>query len=177
MEDNSQVEDSFIRNFTACQAKLRGLVLGLSPTRSDADDVLQEVNLALWRKRHTYDPNRDFLNWACGFALREVRSFRKKSARDRLWFNDSAIECLAESWEPSKQNEGDRRDALSLCLEKLGPDERQCISQYYGEQLTGPEIAKTSDRPVSTVYKVLTRARQALRTCVKRTMSQTSRGF
>ena len=132
----------------------------------------QEVNLALWRKRSEYDPSRDFLNWACGFVLREIRSFRKKAARNRLWFSDSGLQALADAWPVSDSNDRDRLDALASCLRKLGLIERQCIAEYYGRQLSGPEIAENSERPVSTIYKILTRARQSLRACVDRTLAQ-----
>lgn len=172
MTDQNSREDEFIRHFTSVQGNLRGLVLGLTPTRADADDVLQEVNLALWRKRDIYDPDRDFLNWACGFVLREIRNFRKKSARSRLWYSDEALESLAEAWNAKPKGGEDRRDALALCIQKLGVVEQECISQYYSNQLSGPEIAERTERPVSTIYKILNRARKALRECVKRTLAQ-----
>ena len=177
MDGSSQNEDDFIRQLTAGQTKLRSLVLGLAPTRSDADDVLQEVNLALWRKRHAFDVERDFLSWACGFVLQEIRNFRKKSARDRLWFSDSTLELLTEAWPACDSSEGDRRDALAFCIKKLGSVEYEYIAQYYGKRLSGPEIAESSARPVSTVYKVLARARQSLRACVERTLAQEHRGY
>jgi len=31
---------------------------------ADADDVLQETNLVLWRKTADFDPAREFMPWA-----------------------------------------------------------------------------------------------------------------
>ena len=102
-------DDEFIRRFTNCQRDLRAFIVGMTPTKSDADDVLQEVNLALWRKRELYDPSQEFLRWAFGFALTEVRNFRSRSAKSRMWFNDSALESIATAW-PYESNLSERRD-------------------------------------------------------------------
>lgn len=171
--DNS--DDEFIRRFTAIQSDLRAFIVGMTPSRSDADDVLQEVNLALWHKRDAYDQSRDFLRWAFGFAMTEIRSYRSKSARSRLWFKDSVLDSLSESWSSTPNESEDRRDALAVCLEKLGAIERQYVAKYYGKQLSAQDLAKESGRPLSTIYKVLTRARGRLRNCIIRSLAQSGR--
>jgi RNA polymerase sigma-70 factor (ECF subfamily) len=173
--DHSDRDEDFIRRFTSIQSDLRAFVVGMTPTRADADDVFQEVNLALWRKRHDYDRSRDFRHWAFAFAITEIRSFRRDSARSRMWFNDEALESLAASWSTCSSESDDHRDALLLCLEKLGAVERQYVSQHYGKQLSIQDLAASHGRPPSTVYKVLARARKQLRGCVERSLAQTAR--
>jgi RNA polymerase sigma-70 factor, ECF subfamily len=171
--DHSSSDEDFIRRFTSIQSDLRTFIVGMTPTRADADDVLQEVNLALWRKRDSYDRSRDFRHWAFAFAMTEIRSFRRDSARSRMWFNDEALESLAESW-PTRASEGEEhRDALLSCLQKLGAVELQYVTQYYGKQLSIQDMAARYGRPLSTVYKVLARARKQLRDCVGRSLAQT----
>lgn len=170
--ENSGGEDEFIRRFTTIQSDLRAYIVGMTPSRADADDVLQEVNLALWRKRDSYDPSREFLQWAFGFAMTEIRSFRGRSARSRLWFSDSVLESLADSWPIDAAASEERRDALLACIQKLGSLERDFVTQYYGKQLSGQDLADSCDKPLSTVYKVLTRAREQLRECVRRALAQ-----
>ena len=170
-------DDEFIRRFTMVQSDLRAFIVGMSPSRSDVDDILQEVNLALWHKREAYDSSRDFLRWALGFAVTQVRRYRVKCARNRLWFNEDVLESLAESWSMTSQNSEERRDALVACLDKLGPIERQYIAQYYGRQRTAQKLAEEKGRPVSTVYKVLSRARERLRDCVTRSLTLADQGL
>ena len=167
-------EDDFIRQFTRSQAVLRRFIVGLTPTSSDADDVLQEVNLALWKKRHLYIQDSDFLRWAFAFAALEARSFRSRSARGRLWFSDATLDTLAEAWPGDSPFDEQRREALSQCLAKLSQArqiEHQFITAYYSKQATAKDLARTSGKPLSTVYKILTRGREALRQCVKRAVS------
>lgn len=161
-------DEEFVSRMTACQRDLRTFLLGLTPSRADADDMLQEVNLALWRKRAQYDPSQNFLRWAFGFAALEARSFRSKAAKGKLWFDDDTIESLAGDWQQSNPFRDDLQHALVQCLKKLGEVERAVVEAKYRSQASVKQIAEDSGRPVSTVYKILTRALVSLRSCVKR---------
>lgn len=170
--DISGKDDEFVQRITASQRDLRAFIVGMTPSQADADDVLQEVNLALWRKRHLYDHGQEFLRWAIGFAAIEIRSFRSRSARSRCWFSDSVMESLAAEWPQDSSVNEQRRDALATCLQKLGPVERQFITAFYGKQLSAQELANQNGKPLSTVYKILARARESLRECVRRSLLQ-----
>jgi RNA polymerase sigma-70 factor (ECF subfamily) len=172
---HSSSDEDFIRRFTSIQNDLRTFIVGMTPSRADADDVLQEVNLALWRKKDSYDQSRDFRHWAFAFAMTAIRSFRRDSARSRVWFNDEALESLAAAWPTGASESEEHRDALLSCLQKLSAEERQYVTQYYGKQLSSQDLAVCHGRPLSTVYKVLARARKQLRDCVERTLAQTGR--
>ena len=172
---DSDADEGFVQALTQCQRDLRSFIIGLTPTKTDADDVLQEVNLALWKKRHLYDQNQDFLPWAFGFAAMEVRNFRNRSEKKQLWFNDAVLNLISEAYPRDAQIVEQRRDALSCCLRKLGPTEYRFVTEFYRRQRSAQELAEASGRPLSTVYKILTRARRALRECVERTLAQRSR--
>jgi RNA polymerase sigma-70 factor, ECF subfamily len=175
VEATDATDEEFVRLLTRSQADLHVFILGLTPTRSDADDVLQEVNLALWRKRRFYLSGQDFRRWAFGFAMIEIRGFRTRSAKDRLKFSDATVETLAGDWSDHWNEVEDQREALTVCLEKLGPKEKQCITAFYGSGATVPQIAEQIDAPISTIYKILTRARNALRDCVQRSLARSCR--
>jgi RNA polymerase sigma-70 factor, ECF subfamily len=170
--DNCVSDDEIIQRITRCQRELRTFIVGLTPSQADADDVLQEVNLALWKKRHLYDPQQEFLRWAFGFAVLEVRSFRSRSAKSRLWFGDEALDSLAEEWPSDLSASEQRRDALNTCLKQLAPPQREMITAFYGKRASAHELAARYDKPLSTIYKILTRSRELLRGCVTRSLSQ-----
>jgi RNA polymerase sigma-70 factor (ECF subfamily) len=165
-------EEQFIRRFAASQRALRAYIVGLCPPAADADDILQEVNLALWRKRDLYDCHEEFLRWAFGFALMEVRRARSKTARQLVWFAPETIEALTASMPVDAAMSNQRRDALADCIEKLGPTEKQVITEYYKSRVPARDLAEKLSRPLSTVYKVLNRARESLRLCVQATLAQ-----
>lgn len=170
----SSDDDEFIRLLTGSQRELRAFVFGLVAHQVDVDDLLQEVNMALWRKRHLYDSDQKFVRWATGFAALEVRSFRSRSAKSRLWYNDSAVDALAGEWPQVGSFADDCREALANCLQKLSHKERRVIEHRYTKGLSVKEIAAETDKPASTVYKILGRAHEFLSKCVKRTQLQSS---
>ena len=167
-------DDEFVRRITAVQRDLQAFIVGMTPNQADVDDLLQEVNLALWRKRHLYDSRQGFLRWAFGFAVVQIRSHRTRTAKSRLWFSDAVFDSLAASWHHDSSYSEQRREALAGCLQKLGGVERRLVSAFYAKQATAQELADEAGRPVSTVYKMLNRARESLRACVKRSLSRAS---
>jgi RNA polymerase sigma-70 factor (ECF subfamily) len=174
-DEASTRDEDFVRLMTAGQRDLRAFILGLAPQQVDADDILQEVNLALWRKRRLYNHGENYLRWAFGFAALEVRSFRSRSAKGRLWFSDAAIESLAEGWPQASSFMDDCRQALATCLKKLGRVEREVIDAKYKKRQSVKDIAANTGRPASTVYKILNRGRESLRACVKRFQLESNR--
>jgi RNA polymerase sigma-70 factor, ECF subfamily len=174
-EADSEDDQAFMQSLTRHQRDLRAFIIGMTPTRADADDILQEVNLALWKKRQLYDRNQGFLTWAFGFAMMEVRNFRNRAAKNKLWLNDEMLELVAESYPDDSQMIELQRDALSNCVQKLGVIERQFVTDFYRNQCSAQALADASGKPLSTVYKTLTRARRGLRACIERTLAQQSR--
>lgn len=174
-DSGSEHDVEFMQALTRRQRDLRAFIIGLTPTIADADDVLQEVNLALWKKRHLFDRSQEFLRWAFGFAIMEVRNFRNRAAKSQLWFDDSVLQSVADAYPEDTQVIEQRRDALFCCLQKLAALERRFITDFYRDQHSAQDLADASGKPLSTVYKTLTRARRALRACVDRTLAQQSR--
>jgi RNA polymerase sigma-70 factor (ECF subfamily) len=174
-EADAEDDQVFMQCLTRYQRDLRAFIIGMTPTLTDADDILQEVNLALWKKRSLYDRNQGFLSWAFGFAVMEVRNFRNRAAKSKLWLTDEILELVAEAYPDDSQVIDQQRDALSNCVQKLGATERQFVTDFYRNHCSAQALADASGKPLSTVYKTLTRARQALRACIERTLAQQSR--
>ncbi len=174
-EADSENDDAFMQSLTRRQRDLRAFIIGVTPTIADADDVLQEVNLALWKKRSLYDRNQEFLHWAIGFAAMEIRNFRNRAAKSKLWFDDDLLKLVAEAHQQESTFAEQRREALSHCVKQLGAVERQFIVDFYRKECSAQELASASGKPLSTVYKTLTRARRALRGCIERKMASALR--
>src|SRR4051794_20162523 len=88
-------DDPFVELVAKSQVRLRTYICTFLRDRSATDDVLQEVNVALWKNRKAYDPGREFIRWAAGVALIEVLRFRRKSATDKLLFDEALLNTLA----------------------------------------------------------------------------------
>ena len=60
--------EQFVRHFAGAEHEIYRYVLALVPNGSDAQDIVQETAVALWRKFDEYNPNEPFIPWACRFA-------------------------------------------------------------------------------------------------------------
>ncbi len=87
--------DEFVALLTAAQRRLYGFICTLVVDRADADEVLQETNLALWQQIERFEPGTDFLAWSCRVAHFKVLKLRDSRKRQRVHLDDAVIELLA----------------------------------------------------------------------------------
>lgn len=131
----------------------------------DANDILQETSVALFRKQSQYDPTRPFLAWAKRFARLEVMQFRKKTRRHPVLLEDDVIELIAP--ETDRISSGDRLEALEVCLKRLPERGRHILRCRYKFGMSADEIGDEIDRSRLAVYRQLTRLRKALHECIQ----------
>lgn len=173
-EQPNDASRDFLAEYARHQHTIHVYVRTLVPNKSDADDVMQEVSVTLWRKWPTYDKESDFRRWAFGVAYIEVLRHRRKAAKDRLWFSETLIEVLADDYSSASERHEARLDALPGCLEKLGEEDRKMVATRYRGEGSVRDIADQNGIPASTVYKRLIRIRASLRDCVSRALKATN---
>jgi RNA polymerase sigma-70 factor, ECF subfamily len=77
------------------QRRLYAFVLALVRRPAEVDDILQEINVVLWRKRETYRSSSDFFAWAFAIARLQVLAYHARQQRREARFEDSHLEELA----------------------------------------------------------------------------------
>ncbi len=147
--------DVFTSQLVAVQRRLYAYILTILPNLSDADDVLQDTNAVLLRKRDEYTPGTEFGAWACRVAYFEVLALCKKRQRERgrvLFADQDMLNTLAGEAE-SRFTAGDQALLVRLerCMEKLSPLHRRMIRFRYGDNLLADEIAENLVRSSSAV--------------------------
>jgi RNA polymerase sigma-70 factor (ECF subfamily) len=138
---------------------------------NDAEDVLQETNLVLWKKFKEYEPGTDFARWACRVAYYEVLKVHRKEAQSERLFSDEFIEMLAADCERTMCEWDDRQQALRECMKKLNDRDRQLVRSRYEPGATTRSVAESSGRSVQGARKSLLRIRNTLVECVRRALS------
>jgi RNA polymerase sigma-70 factor, ECF subfamily len=166
--------EQFVQLFAKCQMGLQAYIWTLVANRADADDLMQETSVALWRKWSEYDPQRDFFRWACGIAFIEVLRYRRRTASERLWFSEELMETLAVEFLSDSAVYEQRTVALQGCLEKLPARDRKIIEARYRNGATIQAVAEELRRPVSTLYKMVARIRDRLHMCIEGTIARES---
>ena len=170
-----QKAEQFARLLATCQRKVFLYALGLLHNATDAEEVLQETNIVLWRKFDEYEPGTAFDRWACRVAYFEVLKYREKAGRDRRVFGVPLIETLAAEAGSVLDEFDDRRDALEGCLAKLRDVDKALVLQRYQPGATTRGVAETLGRSVQGTRKSLHRIRASLLTCIERTLAAEER--
>ncbi len=164
--------ERFVQLFAQARDHLFAYIFALLPHWSDAEDVFQQTSLVLWRKFGRFQPDTDFLAWACRVAFYEVRNFRRTASRDRLRFNDALLAQLAEERPLSPERDCLHRDFLLECIAKLSEQERALLDRAYEGETTLRQLAEELHRSPQTIYNRLNLIRRALFECVEAAMKQ-----
>ena len=145
--------DDFIQLFTAHQSSFRrAYVLSLVPRWSDAEEIVQQCSLILWKKFSQFRPGTNFFAWACQVARLEVKDFRKRQRREQIVFSDEFIDAVADEVFEMQAELPAQLHALQGCVEKLSRDQRELLRLRYNEggwvalfpkPSTGPSIPFT----------------------------------
>lgn len=164
-------EPYFIERLTACQSRLYAFCHTQLGDPHRAADVLQETNRALLEHAARYDAQRAFLPWALTFARHQVRAARQRMQRDRLAFDETLAERLAERWVRTRVHDHDeRRVALARCLERLPEHQRQWVRGHYEGGRSLVELAESTGRKPGALAVALHRIRRTLAECIRGTL-------
>jgi RNA polymerase sigma-70 factor (ECF subfamily) len=174
--------DEFVALLTAAQRRLYAFICTLVVDRADAEEVLQETNLALWQQTERFEPGTDFLAWACRVAHFKVLKLRDSRKRQRVQLDDAVIELLATESIEEQRLHGQlaaeryerRRLALVACLEELSERNRSALTMHYQGGQSLAAIGVQFGRTANAVAQLLHRIRSALRGCVEKRLAETA---
>jgi RNA polymerase sigma-70 factor (ECF subfamily) len=170
--DWSEHHDQFVERFVRSQDRIYAYVAMLLPNRTDAEEVFRQTSLVLWKKWQQFDPQRDFVSWACGIAHHEVRNFlRKHKDRGRVFLSEDLLEEMTRVRLDAHDVLEARRQALLHCLEQMEPASRALLERCYAGQDSIKTIAEDRGQRPNAVYMVLKRLRRALFECINRTLA------
>ncbi|GAA5505212.1 sigma-70 family RNA polymerase sigma factor [Novipirellula caenicola] len=171
MGARGEVDEGFIKAYAAAQGPLLQFILSMIPRLKDAEDILQETAITLWKKREEFDPSKgSFVAWGCGVARFKVLDhLRKRSPQFTL--NEVVSEKLVDiAIQAASDLEARQRriHALEQCLKKLPDPERLLVEEHYRQLRSIHDIAQSEGKGLSTIYERLQRVRNRLGRCVKR---------
>jgi RNA polymerase sigma-70 factor, ECF subfamily len=169
-ENNS--DDDFVRLFLMNQPRLYACIISLVPHVADADELFQECSIVLWSKRDEFQPDTNFLAWACQIALNKAFNLRMRQARSRVVYDDEFLQAVCDHRTATADRSDVRSAALKGCIEKLKARDRELLEVWYQECGTTKSLAEQLGRPLDTVYKAMRRIRSALFDCVSQAMRE-----
>lgn len=157
--------------YDATSAKLHAVCLSLLKDRPEAEDVLQEVYVRVWRNADRYAVNGlSPMTWLITIARnRAIDRLRAHAARP-VAAPAEAAEGLVSS-EPTPEAAAMRaqeRSMLAECLAELGEPQAGAVRAVYLEGLSYADLADREGVPLNTLRSWLRRSLLRLRECVSR---------
>lgn len=150
------------------QTRLHAWILAATGDAAEARDILQEVNLVLWRKAEQFEPGTNFTAWAYRVAHFQVLTWRQKRGRDLLVFPGDVLEDMAGAADQAERTADSRLGALKYCLQKLPARQLEVIRRRYLQNESVQTMAPAVGLNANAVSQLLHRARQNLLDCMRR---------
>lgn len=160
-----------VRPFLENRDVLFGFILALTRDREAAEEVFQEVGLAIVEEDRRGVCVERFLPWAFELARRRVAEYFRRSSRVRRREGaealDEAVTRAFEEHAPDPESVRRRQEGLAECLEGLPPAQRSLIEKRYRDRLPVRRIAGSMGWSEGSVKVTLWKARQNLRRCLE----------
>ncbi len=150
-------------------AKLFGVCLRILGDEGEAEDVLQEVYLTVWRKASGFDPSRASpVTWLAALARnRAIDRLRGRGARRQdADVGELALPDPTPSAETALQT-GQELRRLHGCLDELEPAHASAVRTAFFGGLTYDALAQQLSLPLGTVKGWIRRSLIKLRTCLE----------
>jgi RNA polymerase sigma-70 factor (ECF subfamily) len=169
---NEDRTSAFIKLFTSHEARLSAFAMSLIPNWADADDVLQQTNLILWKKFDEFELGTNFFAWAGRILYLEAKEFRKKKLRSKLHFNDDLLDAVAATAVEMSDTLANQQKVLGDCIAKLNHSQREILRLRYEERGSVATVATEVNRSIKTIYNSLGAIRKLLIDCVTRRLAR-----
>ncbi|MEM0970766.1 MAG: sigma-70 family RNA polymerase sigma factor [Verrucomicrobiota bacterium] len=163
----------FIQLLTNHQSRLFAYALSLTGNRQQAQEVMQETNLVMWRKADQFELGTNFGAWMLKIAYFQVLAHRRKWNKEAIFIADEEfLSRLAEEAEDSSARVEKQQEALQDCLERLPDRQRDLVRRRYAEGASIRSVAEQVGSAASAVKQALFRARENLIKCVVHRMKE-----
>ena len=163
--------DAFESLYRQTSATMLGICLRVLRDREEAEDVLQEVYVAVWSKAAQFDQQRArAMTWlgtiARNRAIDRVRARPAPALHEPIEDHD-----LADDDAPTPAAGIDaalERAQLDDCMEQLEPKRRSLIRTAFFENVTYDVLAVRAEAPLGSVKSWIRRGLQQLKACLER---------
>lgn len=162
-------------------AHLLGVILRIQKDRAQAEDVLQEVYVNVWRSAQSFNPALSQASTWLGSVARNraIDSLRRRQSepptvsRYQAGSDDEDTDMLQNL--PSEApgpldllEQASEARALTECMKSLSKAQQSSLALAYYQGLTHLEVAEQIGQPLGTVKSWVRRGLQSLKACLER---------
>ena len=169
---------AFATLYEHTSSHLLGVVLRINRDRAQAEDVLQEVYVNVWRAAQSFDAAQSQpLTWLTSIARnRAIDSLRRSQTQPQIQSQFSSDEEETDVYDTVADDAPGPLDllsrasdarALSGCMQSLSAQQRQSVALAFFDGLSHAEVAHNMRQPLGTVKSWVRRALQSLKSCLE----------
>jgi RNA polymerase sigma-70 factor, ECF subfamily len=151
-------------------AKLFGVCLRILNDRSEAEDLLQDVYVTVWRKAASFDPGRASpITWLVAIARNRAIDRLRSSPMKRRMEPIEAADAVSDPALPAIERIelAQQHQRLARCLEELETRQSAAIRAAFLDGATYEELAMRMSVPLGTMKSWIRRGLLKLRTCLE----------
>jgi RNA polymerase sigma-70 factor (ECF subfamily) len=180
---------AFGKLYERTSGHLFAVVLRIQRDRGQAEDLLQDIYVSVWKAAASFDAARSQpLTWLTHIARnRAIDSLRRAQTQPQTVSLSRDEDDEAPDPHEALASEGpgpldllgqasDRRE-LAQCMEHLTPPQRQSVALAFFDGLSHAEVAEHLCEPLGTVKSWVRRALSTLKGCLDRAAANDLRGL
>lgn len=166
-----QNKQAFIELFNRVSSKLKAYAIRCGANNADAEEIVQECLLIVWRKAPSFNPQTaSAITWLYTIVRNKRIDFVRKQRPDLIGSDDLYPEPETEYLEKNVESDLNAHIVRNLLYE-LPEEQRQIVFKVYFEGKSHSEIAMELDLPLGTIKSRLRLAMKKLDTLAKENMS------
>jgi len=173
---------AFATLYERTSSHLYAVVLRINRDRAQAEDILQEVYVNVWRAARSFDAAQSQpLTWLTSIARnRAIDSLRRGQTQPRLQTqgvagsgadgeDEDVYDTVADDAPGPLDllSRASEARALGECMDKLGALQRQSLALTFYQGLSHAEVAQQLRQPLGTVKSWVRRALLTLKSCLQ----------
>lgn len=176
MAMSQSAHETVARAWVLAQPVVDAFISSTVRNHADAQDILQDVAVAILDGHSFPPPSAGLTAWAIGIARHKIADHFRRMKRTQRVMGDEILQDVADAFVAQADVWTAQGAALDQCLSRVKGDHKRLLDLRYREGYSPQEIAERLGRTSEAVRASLLRVRRGLRECIERRLGE-SRGL
>ena len=161
--------DAFQRLYEHTASHVFGVLRQMLGSDAQAEEVLQEVYLAVWSRAGDFHVSRGtVMTWIITIARRKAIDLIRRRKREVVTDEVPELPTDEQDSPLNMAMAGNHAEQLRICIDELTLDQRHCVELAFFNGATHREVSNAISKPVGTVKSWIRRGLSALKRCLER---------